>query len=654
MSKTIRNALAVICVLVIALCAILIVQKVAGGARADLTQQKLYTLSPGTRRILTQLSQPVTLKLYYSRTAAMRAPEGVRYFNAYYLYVRDLLDEYAKLSGGKLTVVTLDPRRYSEEEEDAVELGLKKFPVSEEDNFFFGLAAQTELGKTKAIPFFEPARQEFVEYDISKLISDVVQRDKKKVAVLSSLEVVGPEMTPYMEQMLRMQGREFPKSWTIISHLRETYDVQPVAKDADAIPDGMDFLLVIHPKEFQEKTLFAVDQFVMKGGKLVVFEDPYCLNDQERQQNPYMRMEQRKASDLNALLAKWGVEMEPEGIAVDRALALKAPLMQGQRPQELLPFMQLKEDCLNQKEVITAQLRDIKVAFAGALKPSDLAGVTITPLLSTTATGNVWKPANPFELQMPMAEAIRKTTPDGTKPVLLGCRISGTLKSNFPDGIEVPEAQPEDPAGTEGEKKPDVKMRKLTAIPESKPDATVLVFSDVDMISDMLAYRSSIFGASPQGDNASLLLNALDFLGGSGDLIAIRSRGSFDRPFVVVERIEREAEAATAGQIAELNESIKEYRERLDKLGASATEKNEKIIAGAALAERKKIEADIRATQKKLRQLNAKRRERIEQLGLTLQTHNMLWAPAGVLLIAIVLGIVRSIRRRRYAARRIA
>lgn len=653
MSKTIRTALAVICVLVIALCAILILQKMTGAARWDLTQEKLYTLSPGTHHILSQLNQPMTLKLYYSRTAALKAPEGVRYFNAYYLYVRDLLEEYAKLSGGKISLVTLDPRRYSDEEADAIALGLKKFPLSEEDNFFFGVAATTGTGKTKCIPFFEPARQQFVEYDISKLISDIVQRDKKKVAILSSVEVVGPEMTPYMEQMLRMQGREFPKSWNIVAHLRETYDVQAVQKDADAIPDGVDFLFVVHPKDLPQKTLFAIDQFVMKGGKLAVFADPYCLADQdERQQNPYMRQEQKKSSDLNSLLSKWGVEMEPDGIAVDRALALKAPMMPNQRPQDVLPFMQLKGDCMNQKEVITADMRSVRVIFAGSLRPTDAPGVTVTPLLSTTATGNVWKPESPFALQMPTADAIRKTTGDGTKPVILGCRISGLLKTNFPDGIEIAESKPENSGETEGDKKSEPKTRKLTAVQESKPDAMVLVFADVDMISDLLAYQETMFGSSPVGDNATLVLNSLEFMSGSADLIAIRSRGSFERPFTVVDTIERKAEAASAESIEKLNDKIKERRDRLNKLGASATDKNEKIIAREALAERKQIEADIRAAEKELRQEKAKKREQIEKLGLKLQVNNMLWAPACVLMIAIVLGIFRSIRRRRYAARR--
>jgi ABC-2 type transport system permease protein len=658
MIKTIRTVLAVICVLICALCAILILQKIVHRTRFDLTQEKIYTLSPGTYRILGQLNQPVTLKLYYSRTAAMKGPEGIRFFNTYYLYVRDLLEEYTKLSGGKLKVEVVDPRRYSDAEEDATQLGLKRFPISDEDVFFFGLVAQTELGKVKVIPFFEPDRQEFVEYDISKVISTVVLRDKKKVGVLSSMDVMGGDMSPYMIQMMRMQGRDVQQPWTVMTELKDTYDVQSIPKDAEGIPPGVDFLMVIHPKDLSKKTLFAIDQFVMKGGRLIVFEDPYCVADQDRMQNPYMQQEQKKSSDLNALLRGWGVEMDPDQIVVDRMLALKASLMTGQRSQTLLPFLQLKDECINDKDIITAPLHNVRVLFAGALKQVETPGVTVTPLLSTTATGNVWKPASAFEIQYANADTIRRAVSDGTKPVMLACRITGKFRSNFPDGleVEVKDEEKKDPAAPQDAEKDkpkeEAKLKKIEGIKEASSEGAILVFADVDMIADILAYRDMFFGTAQSGDNAPLVFNSLDFLSGSSDLISMRSRGGFNRPFTVVDKIEREADARTSDEVNKLNDRIKDYQEKLTKLGASANEGNQRIVANEAVAERKKVEDDIRKAKKELRVLNAEKRVRIEALGARLKTHNLLWAPLGVLIIAIALAVVRFIRARRYVARR--
>jgi ABC-type uncharacterized transport system involved in gliding motility auxiliary subunit len=317
--------------------------------------------------------------------------------------------------------------------------------------------------------------------------------------------------------------------------------------------------------------------------------------------------------------------------------------------------MELQGDCFNRKEIITAPLHSVSVAFAGVLKAVETPGVNVTPLLTTTATGNVWKPAGPWELLSPDPEAIRRAVSDGTKPLMLACRITGKFRTNFPDGFqeEKKDSTPEaDKPKDESKPKDEPKPKTIESVKETAGEGVILVFADVDMISDMLAYRQTFFGSSQVGDNASLVFNALDFLSGSSDLIAIRTRGSFNRPFTVVDRIEREAEAATGDEVNKLNEQIKQYQERLSKLGASAGDNNEKLIASEAVAEREQVENEIRAAQKELRSLNAGKRSRIEALGARLETHNLVWAPAAVLLIAIVLAVVRFVRARRYLARR--
>jgi ABC-type uncharacterized transport system involved in gliding motility auxiliary subunit len=684
MKSALRTLGAAVSILLIAVCSVMIFQKVVHRARVDLTEDGIYTLSQATRRILRKLNQPVTLTLYYSRTAAMKGPEQIQYYNTYYRYVHDLLEEYERRSDGKVVLEVVDPRKFTEEEDEAIEHGLKRFPLSEDESFFFGLVARTELGKEKVIEFFEPGRQKFVEYDVSKLISGVIQREKKKIGILSSLPVMGPDMSPYMMQMMRMQGRQPPPPWQIAEQLREAYEVERVAADVRDLPDDIDFLMVVHPKDLSERTLFEIDQFVMNGGKLLVFVDPHCMHDRPMgpQRNPYAAMQHDSSSNLNVLLETWGVRMRtkdaaesPPGsppariIAADRSLAVKVPLDRN-RVAALSTFLNLDRSCVNTEEVITAQLDAVRMFCAGVLeKVKDPETQTsVVPLLTTTEQGGVWTPENPFELHNPDPEAIRRNLRPAGEELLLACRVSGKLATNFPDGITIEketedeenetdekteaEEKEEEEEGKESEKEDkelEPKTVTLEPVKEAKEGAVVLVFADADMISDNVAYRDMFFGMQPVGDNVPLLLNAIDFLAGSGDLIAMRSRGKFERPFEVVEEIEAEAEQATADKRAAVEKRIETYEKQLQELGSRANKENVNLLRRTALAERRKLQDEMRKARKELRALNAGKRERIESLKFWVQFHNLFWAPAAVLLIAIALGVVRLVRAQIYA-----
>ncbi|MHC4332578.1 MAG: GldG family protein, partial [Planctomycetota bacterium] len=265
MNRTIRTIIAVIFVGIIVFCGIIISQRIGERLRLDITDQGLYTLSEGSRSILGKLNQPLKLKLYYTKTAARKAPDQIRFYNNYYYFVESLLKEYARAAKGVVELEVIDPRPFSDEEEEALRHGLRRFPITEEENFFFGMVLQTEFGVVKTIPFFSPERQNFVEYDISHLIDTAITREKKRIGVLSSLPVMGEDEGGYMAQLRRMQGARPAPAWTVVHHLRQQYDVRKVETDTDEIKD-VDILLVIHPKNLSEKTLFAIDQFVLKGG----------------------------------------------------------------------------------------------------------------------------------------------------------------------------------------------------------------------------------------------------------------------------------------------------------------------------------------------------------------------------------------------------
>jgi len=657
-NRTIRAIVAVIFVLIIVFCAISICQNIGKPLKLDVTDQKLYTLSAGTKAILSKLQQPITVKLYYARTAALKGPDQIRYFNNYYYFVKTLLEEYAVTAKGTLDLEVIDPRPFSDDEMQAMRYGLRKFPITEEENFFFGLVVQTQFGVEKVIPFFSPERQNFVEYDISYLIDTAITRQKTKVGILSSLPVMGEDTSGYMAQMMRMQGQQPITPWGLVEQLRQQYEVVSIPIDANEIKD-IDILLVIHPEDLLEETLFAIDQFVLKGGRTVVCVDPHCFADQPDQMAMRTQGTTMQSSNLNVLMRNWGLEMPKDTFAGDRNLALTASISGGERPEKVIGFLNLVPPCFNSNNVITANLNQVRVLFAGVLKevepPSEdkqagEAQIERTPLITTTGKGNSWTITSSLELRFLEPSKLMDRFVDGNEPVTMAYLVTGKFKSAFPDGIDVA-VEPNEQKSPDQAKDPnnDKKItRHVTGLSRAEQNCAVAVFADVDFISDIIAYRDYFFGKIVAGDNSALLLNAIDDLSGSSDLISIRSRGNFRRPFTVVDEIEQKAEAETAEEEAKINTEIAGFQDELKSILGSAQEGEQDVIGSSILQKRKELELKIHQAKQRLRQVKMKRREQIEHLGNTLRNFNMLMAPAVILIIAIVLGIRRSVRKRHY------
>ena len=657
MNRIVRVIIGIILVLVITFCAISICQNIGKSLRVDVTKQNLYTLSDGTKAILDKLNQPVKVKLYYAETAAMKGSDQIQYFNNYYQFVKALLEEYASEAKGMIDLQIIDPRPFSEDEVQALRYGLKRFPITEEESFFFGLVVQTQFGVEKVIPLFSPDRQNFVEYDISYLIDTAITRQKTKIGILSSLPVMGSDVSGYMAQMMQMQGQRPKPAWTFIEQLRSQYEVKGIASDVDEVND-VDILLVIHPKDLPEKILFAIDQFVLKGGRAIVCVDPHSFADTPDQMAMQRGAPSSQNSDLNRLLRNWGVEMPPKIFAGDRSLALKASIMENQRPQKIIGFLSLTPQCFNPDSVITADLNQIRMLFPGILKEvtnsdnkEDDIKIDRRPLLLTTNRGNSWTLSSPYELMMLNPLQLMQKFVDGTEPVTMGYLLTGKFKSSFQEGIEVEvetdEGESSEKSKEAGEEKKTVKKR-VTGITEATEDCVVAVFADVDFISDMVAYQRTFVGSIAIGDNATLLLNTIDELRGSSDLVSIRSRGNFRRPFVVVDNIEEQAERETATEEARINAEIVGFRNELNDIISNAKEGEDDVIGSSILQKKKDLEIKLHEAQRKLRSVKMKRRERIESLGNILMNFNMLLTPAIILIIAIVLGIRRSIRKRHY------
>ncbi len=672
MNRTFRASLAVLFIGVIGFSAISICQNLMRSWRLDITDQKLYTLSNGAKQILGGLNQPIRMKLYYTKTATLKANDQIRFFNNYYYYVRALLDEFVKAGKGMVQLEVIDPRPYSDDELEAIRYNLKRFAISEDENFFFGLVVQTQFGVTKTIDFFSPDRQSFVEYDIAYLIDTAITRAKKKIGILSPLPVMGDDMNGYMAQMMRMQGQQPQPAWGIVTHLKQSYEVSSVPTDTQEIKD-VDILMVIHPKNLSEKTQWAIDQFILKGGRTIIFQDPHAVIDRP---NPMQRqmgmMDQSSSSGLPNLLKAWGLEMPENTFAGDLELAVTGSPRPNQRPEKIIGILRLQKEknSFNTDVAVTASLNSVNLMFPGVLRPAPIiapqtsdspstspssespsANVKLTPLLTTTAKGNAWKVSSSFELMMPdYSQLIRKFVP-GTEPVAMGYLITGRLKSAFPNGVEIaadkPDQDPDDPAAKPDEKK-ETKTEKLTGLTEASADCAVVVFADVDFISDIVAYRQTFFGITVVEDNSSLVLNTLEDLAGSSALISIRSRGNFKRPFVKVDQIETQAEEASREEETKLQAQIDQWQQQLNQKLASVKEGQDDLIANTIMSEKRKIEEDIYKAKLELRKVKETKRKEIERMESRLRNFCTLPGPILILVLAILVGVRRSMMRKMY------
>jgi len=646
MNRLSRAIIGIVFVGAITFSAISICQTIGKSWRIDITEQELYCLSDGTKAILGGLNQPLKLKLYYTKTAAMKGPDQIRYFNEYYYFVKALLEEYARAAKGMIKLEIIDPRPFSDEEAQALRYGLRRFAITEEESFFFGLVLQTQWGVEKTIAFFSPDRQNFVEYDISYLIDTAITRDKKRIGILSPLPVMGDNVSGYMAQLMRMQNQRPAPPWGVVRQLNQMYDVKQIPTDTDEIKD-IDILLVIHPKDLDTKAQFAIDQFILKGGRAIVCVDPHCIADKPpASQNPYESFRHKTASDLNNLLQTWGLRMQPNAFAGDRSLAFEGSLG-NQRPEKIIAFLQLVPGCFNTDSVISADLNAVTVLFSGVLSPlapdQAEANMQLTPLLTTTNRGNSWMPSNPGELMMPNYQTMLSEFTDGTEPVAMAYLATGRFKSAFPEGIDVP-----DESAATGEEEATEKTKHITGLTEAEDNCAVVVFADVDFISDIVAYRETIFGLAVVGDNNTLMINAIEDLAGSANLISIRSRGNFQRPFTVVDEIEVQAEDETKEEEAKINAEIAGFQQELTQILSSSREGEDEIIETSILQKKKELELKIHEAKRRLRGIKMKKRERIEQLGVRLRNFCTLPGPIVTLIIAIVLGIRHAVTRRHY------
>ena len=592
--------------------------------RKDLTEEKLYSLSSGTKTLLKDLDRPVTLKFFFSKSNKSLPIQLKNYATR----IEDLLNEY-KLNGGRdIIIETYDPRPDSDEEEWAQKYGLSGQSLgmfSGMDAIYIGLVAVSGK-KEAAIPFMAPEMEPQLEYLITRLIAEVTTTEKPILGVMSPLPVLQVAANPYMRQA---QVEPVP-GWATINELKKQYEVRSVSTDVESIPSDIKTLILIHPKELSKQTLFAIDQFVLKGGRLMAFVDPLCESDIPPANNQ-MGFSMPSSSQINDLTKAWGIEMVPSEVVSDLEAASPVTYQNGQQ-ERLTTWLSLRGDLVDRDDIATASLDLVQMIFSGALKGDPSEGLEKTVLLHSSDDSYL---VNSFAARSPGADKHRNAST--VKQAPLAVRLQGTFKTAFPDG-KPPKADAEG-----NEASTDNAQNWLT---ESEKDGVVVLVSDVDMLADRFTVQAiPFFGQQiyqPRNANMALLQNLVEQLSGNEALIGLRSRGTFQRPFDRVIAMEKEAQQRWQEEEIKLKEKLQEAQSRLNQLQAQKSEDQKYIMTPEQQAEIKKFREQRFETQRQLKDVRKKLRENIENLGLKLKVINI----AGIPVLVAIFGIVHGLRRR--------
>ena len=594
------------------------------GMRVDLTQNRLYTLSPGTQQVIAELKEPVNLYFYFSReTAAKQAPLLMPYATR----VREFLEELAARSHGKIHLLVIDPQPFSDEEDRAGEYGLQSLQAGGGEPLYFGLAGTNSTDGHAAIPSFQADREEFLEYDVAKLINELGTPKKPVVGLISSLGLQG-QFNPMTGQM--------GEQWPVLTQLQELFTVRPLTTDVDHIDKDVDVLMLVHPKHWPQKTLYAIDQFVMRGGKVVLFVDPNSGADTAGQDrsNPLAAAMADHSSDLEPLLKDWGVAYDPTQVIGDLERGLEVRTSMQSPPIRHIGILGLGHGDMNQKDVVSATLEKINLATAGSLAALPGAKTTFEALLSSSAS------AAPIPAQRFNALTDPSTLRDGFKPTgtryTIAARITGPVQSAFPQGAPADQKPAAGPP--------------LAHLSHSAAPANIIVVADTDLLMDyMWVQTRQVFGqrvAQPFANNADFVANILDNLSGSSALISVRGRATFSRPFERVEALRRRADDRLRSKALELQAQLQQTETKLTELQTKRNDQSSLMLSPEQEAELKRFVAEKAHVRKELRETQRGLDVDINRLESWLKVINIAIAP---LLVALAGVIVLWLRRRRRA-----
>lgn len=591
--------------------------------RLDATAESIYSLSPGTKAMLSKTEEPITLELYFSKDANGLP---IAYKN-YAARVQEMLRQYVRASRGKLRLDVINPRPDTPDEEKATASGLTPQMAQQGgEQFFFGLVV-TQADEQKTIPAFTPQREQFLEYDLSKLIYSVQQLDKRKLGLITSLPLQGTN--PQQMQMMMMMRQQPQPSQMIMAELEQSFRIIPVEPSANELPAGLDVLMIAHPQNLSNKLQFAIDQFLLGGKPVFIAVDPSSQHF-KRQSNPQQMMmgggAQNVSSDLPSLLTAYGIQYEAQKVVGDIENATQVQTGGGNIARFPVWLTLRGKEAFSQKALPTAQLNSAMFIEPGSISKREGATVTFTPLVETSAqAGDIAS----MMLQFAQPDDIAKQiTPSGKKTI--AALVTGKFKTAFPNGAPKDEP-PGDDATKPGEPKKEEPKPAADSLKESTTTSTLFVIADTDWLFDDYSVRKfNFFGqtaAEPFNDNLAFAANTLEFLGGSQDLISIRGKGTSLRPFTVVRKMEAAAQKQYQSKLTELDARLAEVQRKLTEIQSKKGEGNRLVATpemAKAIEDFQKQQATMRGERREIRRAL---REDIDRLENRLLIINLLASP---------------------------
>ena len=586
--------------------------------RLDLTQSKLYSLSAGSLKTIEQIKEPVTIRFYLSgklaKVSQLHATYAVR--------VIELLEQYASAANGRIRLEIIDPQPFSKKEDEALAYGLKGIPVGDTSEYvYIGLTLSNSSDRRRTIPLLNPSRERFLEYDITKNLKDLTNAKRPVVGIISTLPIDG-RGEPNM-----IYPKYHPR-WTIMNVIRDVFDVRFISRQTLDIPADIDVLMLVNPKKFNEETTYAIDQYVMRGGNLLVLIDPFSEMETALGDAPYALR-----PDIEKLLNSWGISFNPKTFVADMSLARTVSHTEDDKTVQTRfpPWLAVNDNHLNPDDPVTGTIKSLNLAYAGSFEMTKkVDDLSVIPLIFSSKESEAVDTV--FGLS-PDPVAMRRDFKPSGKNMVIGIRLRGKPNSSF-------------------DKAPDknfLKKRAQTHIEKALKTVNIILIADSDFLADKFwTEKSNTLGTEqlyPFAGNADLIVNALDNLSGTTSLIESRSKTQWRRPFTVIEEMTLMAGRNYRIQEAILHNDLKRTQNRLKEITEKASDDGKDILSAKDKEEIRNLQERTIALRAALRSLQNILNRDIMAFRSIIILFNVVFVPALLIIIALFIAWRRRVRR---------
>jgi len=593
--------------------------------RFDLTKSEVYTLSDGTKKILKSINEPLDFKLFYTKQIGDINPV----YQNYYARVKEVLEQYVLLSNNKIKLKIFNPKPFSNEEDKAVEHGLRGAEIMAGVYGYFGLIATNSTDDEEKIIFFQPDRSPFLEYDLSKIVTNLANPNRRIVGLYTDLPMLGT-----FNPLAKTQDAATAPPWAVYNQMKEFFEVTRVHEKTKYLPEGLELLMLVHPKSISERLMYMIDQFVLRGGKLLIFIDP---NSETENFSPDKNQieESGNNSNLSELLNKWGIELVENKVVGDLLSARRVEIGASDQPSvtDYLAWLDIKKDHMDDTHQVTSKVQRLTFATSGFLKNNgNNENINFKRLVWST-TQSMQIDADEVRFTPDPTTLLRNFSPSNEE-LTLAAEIKGSFVSNFPDGPPKTNIQDD--------------FDKNKHINESVKPSTLVVIADADMLYDEFWLKYEQSGTvTPIANNADFTVNILEYLNGTEDLIGLRGKGATSTPFTKVEKIQKEAEQKFRAKEQELLDRLSSYENELENIQKGSGEGKEKsLLTEKEALEIDKFRQEMISVRSELRKVQNALRKDIEKLDSTLKFFNIFFVPILLVIISLVLSFIE--RRKRH------